>query len=395
MRWLIRLIACVLLAGCGGPGSVGDWSTVRRGDLVRTVDVSGSLKSTDSVLLGPPTVRSVWNYTITFLATEGEDVEEGDKVLAFDVKELRQRLLSEQNTAKSKAKELEKKLTSTTMARRDEELKLAEVEAEVRRARMPASASPDLVASVGLRTAQLDLQLAEAKLASETRKAAGAARRDAAELESMRAELDRANRRVADLQADIERMTVKAPRAGAVLLSARRGRDKPKVGDRLWRALKPVAIVALDDLFGDGEVDEMDASRIAVGQPVKLKLDAHPDAQLTGTVEVVRRSVQRRSREDPRKVVRVEVSVDPTETVSLRPGMRFRGGIEIERIEEAILVPLEAVFAGPDGPFVWLESGLRAEPVTVTLGARNTRDVVVLSGLDAGDRVALTAPEDS
>ena len=182
------LLGLLVLLGCGDAASIGDWSTARRGDLVRTVDVTGSLKSKDSALLGPPPVDSIWNFTITWLATEGDDVEEGDKVIAFDVKELRQRLLSEQNVAKSRQKELEKKLTSTTMARRDEELKLAEAEAEVRRARMPASASPDLVASVGLRSAQLDLELAEAKLAAETRKAAGATRRDAAELASMRAE---------------------------------------------------------------------------------------------------------------------------------------------------------------------------------------------------------------
>lgn len=391
MRWLIICALALGLAfipGCGGTPADTEWTPVRRGDLVLGVDVTGTLRSADTVLVGPPNVQHIWNFNITFLAPEGSDVAIGDKVLAFDAQELTQRLARKKNKADSSAKELEKKLTSTNMARRDEELKLAEAEAAVRRARTQVSASPDLVASVEMRSAELDLELAEAALAAEVRKTSAKIRRDGAEIETLDGTFRRAATRVSELDADIERMQIKATRAGAVLYVSRRGGDKPKVGDQLWRARKALEIVALDDIDAEGEVDEMDGSRIAVGQPVKLRLDAHPDVELIGSVGSVLQSVQRRSRDDPRKVVRVQISLAPTETVQLRPGMRFRGTIETGRHEDVLLVANDAIFLGPQGALAWRQKGSGAESVPVELGARNGTDVQVLEGLDEGDRLS-------
>ena len=122
------LFATFLLVSCAGPSQT-EWTTVRTGDLVLGIDFTGTLRSADTVLLGPPAIENFWNYNVTFLAPEGSDVVEGDKVLGFDVQELRQRLAQKKNEADSRAKELEKKLTSTMMARRDEELGIAEAEA--------------------------------------------------------------------------------------------------------------------------------------------------------------------------------------------------------------------------------------------------------------------------
>ncbi|MCO4771814.1 MAG: HlyD family efflux transporter periplasmic adaptor subunit [Deltaproteobacteria bacterium] len=386
MRILFLLLA--LLAGCSGAPAT-EWTTVRTGDLVLGVDVTGTLRSADTVLIGPPAIENFWNFNVTYLAPEGSDVVEGDKVLGFDVQELRQRLAQKTNEADSWAKELEKKLTSTTMARRDEELRIAEAEAAVRRATMAASGSPDLTASVELQASRLDLQLAEAALEAELSKVSAATRRDAAEIETVERTLSRARERVSELERDIERMMVKAPRPGAVLYAGGgRDREKVKIGDRLWRGRKPLEIVALDDIHADGEVDEMDGSRIAVGQPVKLRLDANPDVELTGEVASVLKSVKRRSREDPRKVVRVTVTLTPNDAVQLRPGMRFRGTIETERIAQTLLVEADAVFLGPEGARAWRQTGRGAEPVTVELGARNGTDVQLVKGLAEGDRVS-------
>lgn len=382
------LFATFLLVSCAGPSQT-EWTTVRTGDLVLGIDFTGTLRSADTVLLGPPAIENFWNYNVTFLAPEGSDVVEGDKVLGFDVQELRQRLAQKKNEADSRAKELEKKLTSTMMARRDEELGIAEAEAAVRRSRMAASGSPDLTASVELKASQLDLQLAEASLEAERAKVAAASKRDDAEIATLERTLARARERVGEIESDIEKMNVRAPRAGAVLYAGGgRGREKVKVGDRLWRGRKPVEVVALDDIHADGEVDEMDGSRITVGQPVKLRLDAHPDVELTGHVEEVLKSVKRRSREDPRKVVRVTVSLSPTDAVQLRPGMRFRGTIETDRIEETLLVDAGAVFLGPEGARVWRQKVGGAEVVAVELGARNGTDVQVAKGLSEGDRIS-------
>ncbi len=386
--WPLALASLLALSGCAGAPADTEWTPVRRGDLVLGVDVTGTLRSADTVLVGPPNVQHIWNFNITFLAPEGIDVAVGDKVLAFDAQELTQELASKRNEADSSAQELEKKLRATNMARRDEELRLAEAEAAVRRARMQIGGSEDLVASVTLQAARLDLELAEAALSSERRKVAAAIRRDDAEIETLDGIFRRAEARVTELGEDIERMEVKATRAGAVLYVANRGREKPKVGDRLWRARKALEIVALDDIDAEGEVDEMDGSRVVVGQPVKLRLDAHPDVELLGSVDSVLQSVQRRSREDPRKVVRVQIALEPDQAVQLRPGMRFRGTIETGRHSDVLLVANDAIFASASGARVFRQRRSGAEAVPVVLGARNRTDVQIVDGLQEGDRLS-------
>lgn len=88
------------------------------------------------------------------------------------------------------------------------------------------------------------------------------------------------------------------------------------------------------------------------------------------------------------KVVKLVVEFDETDPRKMRPGMRFRGVIETGRIENALLVPADAVFPTDAGPVAFRESAVGYSRRLLTLGARNESSVEVTSGLDADDRVA-------
>jgi multidrug efflux pump subunit AcrA (membrane-fusion protein) len=144
--------------------------------------------------------------------------------------------------------------------------------------------------------------------------------------------------------------------------------------------------------MADGEVDEADASRVAAGQKLSLRLDAHPDEEFGGTVSNIWGTVQRKSWRNPVKVVRLDIGLDRTDVRRMRPGMRFRGTIEIERVQEALVIPIEAVFSGDGGPTVYRKTFMGYDRVPVRLGRRNDNDVEVLEGLRDGDRVSRTEP---
>jgi len=170
--------------------------------------------------------------------------------------------------------------------------------------------------------------------------------------------------------------------------------NKKKIGDTVWKGERILKVVSLDDMKAEGEVDEMDASRIARGQTVRLRLDANPDVELLGEVAVIIDAVQRRSPEDPLKVIKLEITLQDdaskdNDTVELRPGMRFRGTIETERIPDVLVVPLIAVQTDADGALVYKKDGRDAVPTRITLGRRSRDQVEVLSGLVAGDRIAM------
>ena len=147
-------------------------------------------------------------------------------------------------------------------------------------------------------------------------------------------------------------------------------------------------------MVGQGEVDEANAGRVADNQPFRIRLDAHPDIEYTGTTTAISRAVQRKSfSRNPLKSVRLRLQFAETDVLRMRPGMRFRGSIETERVEAALMIPSHTVFPTADGPVVYRRTLLGHEAVPVTLGRRNETMVEVVDGLAAGDLIANTNPQ--
>jgi HlyD family secretion protein len=385
----LAVLGAALAWGAVRPASNADavWVEVKRGDLVLGVPVAGTLAAVDSALLGPPQVPDTWNYKIAFLAPEGSTVRAGTPVLRFDTSELERQLIEKLAEQSSAQKELEKRQASLAIALRDQELQRAEAEARQRKSALKVDVPPELVAAQQLRQSKLDLALAEQEIAYRTERLGFERRQGEAELGALARRRDRAAARVTEMQELIGRMTVRAPRDGTVVWIADRRGEKKKPGDQVWQAEKVVEIPDLRRMRGEGQVEEADAGKVAAGQPVALRLDAHPDVAFPGRVRRLRTAVQRRERDSPQKVVELEIALDRTDPQRMRPGMRFQGTIEVAR-GTAVVVPADAVLATPEGPLVLRRTLFGSEPVRPRLGRRNERLVEVLAGLAPGDRIA-------
>jgi HlyD family secretion protein len=386
---LLAVALCLwLVAGRAAASGTGDWAEVRRDDLVVGVPVAGTLSSVQAVRIGPPQISQIWDYKISFMAPEGAPVRPGEPVLGFDTSELERQLLDKRAERDSAQKELEKKQTDLEIDRRDRELELAEAEARLRKAALKVDVPPELVASRDLAKAREDLALARREVAYLKNRLHLEAVEGATESDAMARKRDRAAVRVKEMEDAIGRMTVTAPRAGTVVYVATDEGEKKKVGDSCWRGQSVLEIPDLRRMEAEGEIDEADAGRVAVGQRVTFRLDAHPDDVFTGRVRSVGGSVQSRSDADALKVVKLEIDLDSTDPQRMRPGMRFLGTVEVERVPKALVVPVEAVFNRGSGPVVYRKTGWGSEEVRPTLGRRNDRQVEIRSGLKLGDRVS-------
>ena len=373
------------------PGRTAD---VRKGDLVVSVEVEGLLSAVEASRITPPPIRDVWEFKITSLAPEGQEVEEGAPLVAFDANDLRQRLERQRAESDAARKQIEKTEKNLAVSREADDLRLAEAEARLRRAELALSAPPEVVTAQDLAIERLDLELAQLELKFLRERAAAAKRSADAQLAALNNQLDRAERRAREIEEAIEQMVRRAPRAGTVIHVTNWDGTKPKIGDSVWRGREIVELPDLRTLRADGRVDEADAGRLAEGQRVTLRLDAHPDTEFRGRVSSIWNTVQPVSWNSPLKVALLAIALDETDARRMRPGMRFRGRIEIERAPGVLLVPAEAVFASADGPVVYREGLTGFEPVPVEVGRRGTGDVEIVSGLSERDRIALELPED-
>ncbi len=385
------LLGALLAVGARELFQGGDWLAVKRGDLVISVAVSGTLKAVSSESIGPPHLSDYWNFKIAFLAPEGTEVKTGQPVLGLDTSELQRELDKKKAEADQARQEAEKRRSELALAAEDARLRLSEAEATLRRADLKMEIPPELQAGNEVKTAALDREQATKEEAYLKEKEANDRKAAEAEISRLREIERRAAGRVTEIGDAIARMTVTAPRGGTVIYIANWRDEKRKVGDATWRDDTVMEIPDLSRMMAVGQVDEADVGRVALGQRVALRLDAHPDVEFTGNVGGIAQAVERKRGASLEKVVGIEIALDATDRMRMRPGMRFVGKVEVERIPNALLAPVEAVVATPQGPKAFRRTLLGTRETSVRIGARNDEAVQVLSGLEPGDRLARPA----
>ena len=74
----------------------------------------------------------------------------------------------------------------------------------------------------------------------------------------------------------------------------------------------------------------------------------------------------------------------------LLPGTFANVALPLEKIEDAYIVPTEAIVPVQNGKKVFIAANGKAKEVMVQTGTRTAKDIVVLSGLKPGDTVLTT-----
>lgn len=378
----------------GGPKS---WLKVERRDLVLGIATEGELRAVDSALIGPPQLRRIWNFQISMMAPEGSEVQAGQPVLGFDTTELSQRLRQSMAEADSAEKGLEKATTDLDIQRRQLGLRLEEARARLRQTELKVAASAEIVAASELEKARIDKRLAEIEITSLEASLGQHEIKYRMELATLDSKLELARTRVEEQRAAIEQMSVRAPRAGRLILRSDWQGQKKQVGDRVWRAEKVVEIPDLSVMEGSAEVDEQAAGRLIEGLPATFRLDAYPDREYRAQVALIRRTVQPKSFQNPSKIVKLTLELAETDTERMRPGMRFVGTIAAETLPEALSVPVVCIASDEAGAYVEVRGALGGllgnRTVYPELGRRNDDYVEVLSGLSENERVLRRAGE--
>jgi multidrug efflux pump subunit AcrA (membrane-fusion protein) len=133
--------------------------------------------------------------------------------------------------------------------------------------------------------------------------------------------------------------------------------------------------------------------KIKKDQHVEVGLDAIPDKKMNGTVTSVANIGEQRPNSDS-KVYEVIVEIAGTDS-TLRPAMTTSNRIIVNRVENAMYVPLEAIHVKDSTSFVFKKDGIYPAMQQVDLGLMNENEVIVHRGLDMDDTIYLSVPEDT
>jgi len=133
-------------------------------------------------------------------------------------------------------------------------------------------------------------------------------------------------------------------------------------------------------------------SQLRVGQPATVELDAFPGLTFPGKVYSVG-AMARASRMESYYVRTVPVVVQiQGQNPRLLPDMSGSADVLLGSEENKPLIPIEALHSEGGRDFAYVRVGSGFEKRYVEVGVHGTTEAAVLSGLQAGDQVALAVP---
>ena len=367
----------------------------KRGEFKVTVTTSGELRAIKFVQISVPQnaqQANQYQMKISSIVPEGTVVKAGDIVAELDRSGIATQA-SNVSLALQKAQAVyEQAMLDSTLnlSKAREDLRTMELTLEEKKM---ANEQAVYEAPTVRRQAEIDLEkaqraLAQAKLDYKTR-----TEQAEAKMREVGADRDRQKNLLAIVTEVMANFTIRAPAPGMVTY-VKEWNGKKKVSGSQVNAWEP-AVATLPDLTQMESityVNEIDVRKIAVGQAAELSLDSDPSKRLKGKVTSVANMGEQRPNQDS-KVFEVRILIEQADT-TLRPGMTTGNAIETLSVADVLSIPLEAVSSDGGVPFVYKQSGSRVVKQEVATGAMNDDEVVVSKGLDEGDRVLLSPPED-
>jgi HlyD family secretion protein len=186
----------------------------------------------------------------------------------------------------------------------------------------------------------------------------------------------------------LEDATLEAPIGGVVIFNAPGGiTAKATEGSAVSPQAAPFTVVDMDALKFTAEVDEADIDRVRKGMKASITLDAFPGEEFPTTVTRINPAAQATATGGT--IFAVELDLSGTDKHILL-GMKGDTDVEVSSRGAAITIPVEALFSEGGTDFVYSVVAGKLKKTEIEVGATTDTEVEVLSGLTAGDVVALS-----
>ena len=210
--------------------------------------------------------------------------------------------------------------------------------------------------------------------------------------------------KLADINEQLDFATIRAELPGMVVYGAADQNQMRYRGSSNQEAIQEGATVRerqailtipdMREMAVKTNIHESAVQRVAVGQAVRVGIDAFPDEELTGVVTkvaVVADSANSFMNPDL-KVYPTTIKIEGTYDW-LRPGMSAEVEILVAKLEDVIYVPLQAVTYWDDKRVVYVDNFGNPEQREVEVGTFSDSFIEITAGLRAGDEVLLLPPQ--
>ena len=367
---------------------------VIKGEFLNEVIISGEAQSTSlKNIEGPSSLRKfrLNNIKIQDLIPEGSVIKEGDYVGRLDPSSVNEQIIDARLNLESAESKFTQEQLDTTLTLKQERTAIKDILFNIQEDSLELKQSiyesPTTIKQLEIKIERAERDLKEKKEDYFIKK-----RKAVAKMVEVGTEVSKIRTKLEDLIALQASFTIHSNASGMVTYAKNWDGSKKKVGSDIspWN----LTIATLPDLTkmeSKTYSNEVDIRKIKKDQKVSVGFDAFPDITIDGTVTNVA-NVGENKRGSDIKLFQVLIKLNESNS-NIRPGMTTSNRILIDKEEDVLMIPLEAVFSKDSISYVYLDAGFSIDKKQIELGSANEDVVVVTKGLSEKDVVYLSKPE--
>ena len=369
---------------------------VERASATFVLHGEGSLRAVQSTPLVVPGAQ--WSQRrIDWIVEDSSVVREGDLIARFSDEQSKRQLAAtllelQRNTLTHAAKksELESKWDQL-------ELSSSQVDSSLAIARRYANAGGQAVARDTILDAIQDQNFLEQKKTMLAWKRGLFAVRERAEIAPIDVRRATFEGRAKELSNDLAALEIRAPHAGLVVLEADWSGQKPRAGASMWAGNNFATLPDIRAMEVELSLPQIEAQGIREGMKVELSQLGKPQQKAVSKISWIAAAATRLAGESPVNylTMKLPVPVDAAKKYGWLPGQRFAATVVILDDPSAITVPNIALYDADGATQVKVSERGAIVARIVQVGVRGPSRTQILSGLNPGESVVLTAPAGS
>jgi len=367
---------------------------VIKGEFLNEVIISGEAQSTSLKNIdGPSNLRKfrLNNIKIQDLIPEGTVVKAGDYVGRLDPSSVNEQIIDANLNLETAQSKFTQEQLDTTLTLKQERTAIKDIQFNMQEDKLELKQSiyesPVTIKQLEIKIERAERDLKEKKEDYQIKK-----RKAIAKMVEVGTEVSKIRKKLDGLIALQASFTIHSDASGMVTYAKNWDGSKKKVGSDIspWN----LTIATLPDLTkmeSKTYSNEVDIRKIKKDQTVTVGFDAFPDITIDGIITSVA-NVGEKKRGSDIKLFQVLIKFNEIND-NIRPGMTTSNRILIQKEEDVLMIPLEAVFSKDSISYVYRESGFSIDKTQIELGEANEDVVIVTKGLSEKDVVYLSKPQ--
>src|SRR5262245_54661849 len=216
------------------------------------VDATGILRATSVQNFGPPPpFGDYWQFKIVNMVPDGKEVKAGEVLIDFDAQKLREELQTYQNELDQANKELEKTRVQIDLERQELLSRIAAAENNYEKFKLKQTNDPQFDVPNKVEEDRLALEQARVEVAALKDRLDWHKKSSEATYQIIVSKKSRAENKVNENKAGMEKFQVKSDRDGVVVYKTKWNGDRFQVGEGVWTGFAVLEIPDLNTIIAE------------------------------------------------------------------------------------------------------------------------------------------------